>query len=88
MKAADHRQSLTGSDPIGEAPDMAFRVSLPDVDQPIENLEDFYRQTLKDLLEIVRFSFQGKPVLVDGFAFRNRPDSVIPILHEEERSEQ
>jgi len=88
MTAANDGQSLTESDPIDEAPDMVFRVSLPTLDQPIEGLEGFYRQTVKDLLEIVRFSFRGKPVLIDGFAFRNRPDTVIPILHEEERSER
>lgn len=85
MTEADQRQSPAGSDPIGGEPDTTFRVSLPEAGRPIDNLQEYYRQTLVDLLEIVRFSFQGKPVLVDGFAFRNRPDRVIPLLGDEQR---
>jgi hypothetical protein len=89
MKAAPKGSNITGNDPIEDGtavhePDMVFRVSLPTVDQPVESLEEFYREALKDLLEVVRFSFRGEPMLVDGFAFRNRPDRVIPILREDD----
>jgi hypothetical protein len=89
MKTARNGRNITGNDPIDggttdHEPDMVFRVSLPTVDEPVESLEEFYREALEDLLVVVRFSFRGEPVLVDGFAFRNRPDRVIPILREDD----
>jgi hypothetical protein len=81
--------STSGSNDSGisneQEPDVVFRVGLGEADRPVENLEQFYREALQDLLEIVRLSFRGERVLVDGFAFRNRPERVIPIVCDEDR---
>jgi len=76
--------SITDESAAAREPDVVFRVSLPDVKQPVGGLEDFYRGTLEDLLQVVRFSFRGKPVLVDAFAFLNQPDREIRILREDD----
>ena len=66
MKAADNGQSLTGSDPIGEEPDIAFRVSLPELDQPLESLEEFYRQKEPFHRTLARASLKGRQVTARG----------------------
>lgn len=48
-----------------------------------ESLEVYYRDTIRDLLKVVRFYFGDKPVLVDAFAFVSRPDQQIRILEVE-----
>ena len=66
---------------------MVFRVALPDVESPVGGLEGFYREAVRDLLRVVRFYSRGRPVLVDGFAFLNRPDREIRILSESDTDE-
>jgi hypothetical protein len=75
---------IAGEDTATDEPDVVFRVSLPEADEPVESLEDHYRDTLKDLLQVVRFSFRGEPVLVDAFTFLNRPEREIRILREDD----
>src|SRR5512141_2827073 len=62
--------------------DVLFRVTLGRVEQPAMDLEEFYRESLRDLLQVVRLYFKGKPVLIDSFTFLNRPDRQVPILRE------
>ncbi|MDA0161276.1 hypothetical protein OM076_13445 [Solirubrobacter ginsenosidimutans] len=44
------------------------------------DLREFYRAHLHDLLGVVRFYLDGKPVIVDSFAFLNDPEDVVAIL--------
>ena len=55
-----------------------FRIAPPPV-YGDDALERFYRESLLDLLKVVRFYARGVPVVVDAFAFLDRPDEPIPL---------
>jgi len=57
-----------------------FTFALPPSEETALPLDEFYRQSILDLLRVVRFSFRGQPVLVDSFAFHHRPERTIPLL--------
>ena len=59
-----------------------FRVRVSRLEQSTLGLEEFYRESIKDLLQVVGLYFKGKPVLIDAFAFLNRPDRQVRILPE------
>ncbi len=69
---------------IDEKGDYIFHFKL----QPVRDVEDqalaeFYRATLQDLLQIIRFYDNGKPMLVTEFSFVNSPETRIRILPKE-----
>lgn len=58
-----------------------FKLDLPaEAESQPQTLEDFYRDSILDLLKIVRFYFQGKPLMVDAFAFLNEPHLPIKLV--------
>lgn len=60
---------------------MIFRFSLNhQVSEDCTELAEFYRQSIADLLKIVRLFSKGRPVIVDSFAFINKPEEQIPLL--------
>jgi len=66
---------------VDENGDAIFRFSVhPLTEGSINTLEDYYRESIKDLLRIVRLYSVGKPVIVDAFAFLNAPRELIAIL--------
>lgn len=67
-----------------ENDDVIFRFHL-DAPQPggYPTLEAYYRKSIQDLLKIVRFYSNGKPVIVDAFAFLSRPHEPVAILDPE-----
>ncbi len=81
---SDHEGSAGAGKPTENETDTVFRVALPPADRSPADLEQFYRETVMDLLGIVRFYFKGEPVCVDSFAFINRPEKQIRILREDE----
>jgi len=61
--------------------DYIFRFRLAAVaNRPSLPLADSYRQSIYNLLQLVRFYHKGQPVIVDEFAFLNDPATRIPIL--------
>ena len=65
--------------------DVIFRFKLDLSNSSVDQtLEDFYRASIRDLLKVVRFSAKGTPVIVDSFAFLNRPQQQIKILDQDE----
>ncbi len=56
-----------------------FRLTTPSEGSG-PTLEEFYRQNLRDMLQIVRLFSNGKPVIVDSFAFMKEPCKQIRIL--------
>lgn len=54
-----------------------FKLGAPRGDA---TLEAHYRESVRDLLKVVRLFWRGKPVLVDAFAFLNAPNDPIPLL--------
>jgi hypothetical protein len=62
--------------------DVIFRFKLDlDADGADVPLVEFYRQSIRDLLRVVRLYSGGKPVIVDAFAFLNQSAEQIPILN-------
>jgi hypothetical protein len=62
--------------------DVIFRFSLaphPGHTQ-VEGLEDYYRETLLELLRLVRLFSKGEPVIIDSFAFLNEPQKHIALV--------
>jgi hypothetical protein len=67
-------------EPIDENGDVVFRFRLkPLADPDALSLQEFYRQQLCDLLQIVRLYHAGQPLLVDEFAFVDSPDVRVRI---------
>jgi hypothetical protein len=56
-----------------------FRLTMP-TEESVPTLTEFYRHSIRDMLKVVRFFSNGKPVLVDSFAFLNEPTKQIKIL--------
>lgn len=56
-----------------------FRLATPPGSRP-STLDEFYRQSIRDLLQVVRLFANGKPVIVDSFAFLKEPSRQIRIL--------
>jgi hypothetical protein len=68
---------------LGDEADEVFRFGLAPADPDAAlTLQEFYRRTVLDLLQIVRLFSNGKPVIVDSFAFLNEPEKQIKILCE------
>jgi hypothetical protein len=60
--------------------DYVFRFRIdPPPSYGADALRQFYRESILDLLKVVRFYAGGAPVVVDAFAFLNRPDAPIPL---------
>jgi hypothetical protein len=67
-----------------------FRFRLAPADEKSTlTLEEHYRQTLHDLLKVVRLFSNGEPVIIDSFTFHDDPCKRIRILdeHQFERRE-
>lgn len=65
---------------VDEHGDVVFRFKLdPRADARTLTLQEFYRESITDLLRIVRLFAGGKPVIVDSFAFLNAPHEAIPL---------
>jgi hypothetical protein len=60
--------------------DYIFRFELKPHPDPALTLSELYRQHLHDLLGVVRFHADGRPVVVNAFSFLNAPDEIVPIL--------
>lgn len=58
-----------------------FKLDLSETNEE-QTLENFYRASIRDLLKIVRFYSKGETVILDSFAFLNRPHEQIRILEE------
>ena len=74
------RTARPPQDVTDERGDFIFRFELdtrPDEDL---TLRELYRAHLHDVLGVVRLYMDGKPVIVNGFAFLNAPEDVVPIL--------
>ncbi len=70
------------------AADAPFRFRLQgEGEARVESLEAFYRDSIRDLLSVVRFHLRGKPVIVDSFAFADRPNQLIQIMETEDGCE-
>ncbi len=67
------------SDDLHDPSDEVFRLWLSRSPGPPHSLRDFYRDTLRDLLQIVRLFSNGHPVIVDAFAFLDDPNVQIPL---------
>jgi hypothetical protein len=66
---------------LDENGDVIFRFKLdPVASGEPQSLREFYRQSLYDLLRVVRLYSRGTPLIVDSFAFLNEPHNRIPIL--------
>ena len=78
----EKQRPLTATEENG---DVIFRFKLDMSDSSVDQtLEDFYRASIHDLLKIVRFYAKGAPVIVDSFAFLNRPHQQLKILDQDE----
>jgi hypothetical protein len=65
--------------------DVIFRFKLDMSNSSVDQtLEDFYRASIRDLLKVVRFYAQGAPVIVDSFAFLNRPHQQLKIVDQDQ----
>jgi hypothetical protein len=63
--------------------DVIFHFKLPPLARNSSStLAEFYRQTIYDLLKIVRLYSKGQPVMADSFAFLNDTQTRIKILPE------
>jgi hypothetical protein len=72
-------------DEVDERGDFIFRFEIdPGRDDEL-TLREFYRAHLHELMGVVRFYFDGRPVILDSFAFLNAPEDVIPIQPEDGR---
>jgi hypothetical protein len=77
-------QNTPATEAIDQHGDLVFRFRLKPLSNPETlTLQEIYRQTIYDLLQLVRFYHQGEPVLVDEFAFLDAPNTRIRILGEE-----
>ena len=73
---------------LDEQGDVIFRFKLdPRADADTLTLREFYRESITDLLRIVRLFAGNKPVIIDGFAFLNAPHEPIslaaPVAHDD-----
>ncbi len=69
---------------LDEHGDVVFRFKVDRRDDADTlSLEEFYRESVADLLRIVRFYSKGKPVIIDAFAFLNAPNDPIPVIKAE-----
>ena len=76
----ERRRARPPQEVTDERGDYIFRFELdarPDGDL---TLRELYRAHLHDMLGVVRLYMDGQPVIVNGFAFLNAPDEVVPIL--------
>jgi hypothetical protein len=78
MAAPGHKPTLQEVDDNGDFI-FRFKLNLSEDDRG-QTLVEFYRETISDLLTIVRFYSKGKPVIVDSFAFHDAPQAQVPIL--------
>jgi hypothetical protein len=66
---------------LDESDEMVFRFRLtPQDGNGVPTLTEFYRQSILDLLKVVRLFSAGKPVVVDTFAFVSEPSRQIKLL--------
>jgi hypothetical protein len=75
------RSGIDAVEPVDENGDTIFHfriTPLAGADQL--DVPEVLRQTILDLLQLVRFYSNGKPVIVDSFAFMNEPDKRISLL--------
>jgi hypothetical protein len=73
-------QSAPAAEPIDQNGDVVFRFRLPAIPNPDAlTLEEIYRQSIHDLLHLVRFYYRGDPVLIDEFAFLNALEMRVRI---------
>ena len=65
---------------VDESGDVIFRFKLGSSQGArCVDLDAFYRETLHDLLRVVRLYSGDRSLLVDGFAFLNDPDTVFRL---------
>ena len=66
---------------LDEQGDFIFHFRLDPPSESVEGtLVEYYRESIGDLLKIVRFYSRGEPIIVDSFAFLNEPQEQIAIL--------
>jgi hypothetical protein len=66
---------------VDEQGDAIFRFRI----KPLENanqveLREVFRQTILDILQLVKFYSDGKPLIIDSFAFLNEPTNQIRLV--------
>ena len=81
--SADGRAAsgMAAAEEVDERGDSIFHFRL----KPLENANDLevsemLRQTVLDVLQLVKFYSDGKPVIIDSFAFLNEPEKRIQLL--------
>jgi hypothetical protein len=57
-----------------------FRLGQPEAATGSDALTEFYRNAILDLLKVVRLYSHGRPVMLESFAFLNRPNEPIPLF--------
>jgi hypothetical protein len=72
---------MSAAEEVDERGDSIFHFRL----KPLENaneleVAELLRQTLLDVLQLVKFYSGGAPVIVDSFAFLNEPEKRIELL--------
>ena len=86
MQSAESRREFPKRDrqpileEVDEHGDVVFRFKLdPRADAQSLTLQEFYRESITDLLRIVRLFAGGKPLIIDAFAFLNALNEPIPL---------
>jgi hypothetical protein len=75
------RPQLSSLQREAENGDVIFRFRLAPLKNGEEQtLDEFYLEQVRELLKLVRFYCRGKAVLIDAFAFRNKPEEKISII--------
>jgi hypothetical protein len=72
---------MSAAEEVDERGDSIFHFRL----KPLENaneleVSEVLRQTILDVLQLVKFYSGGEPVIVDSFAFLNEPGKRIQLL--------
>jgi hypothetical protein len=69
------------SEELDEHGDAIFRFRLHTIDNANHiEVGELLRQTILDVLQLVKFYSHGKPLIIDAFAFHNEPGKRIRLL--------
>ena len=80
LEEADQRTPLSIQQ-IDENGDIIFRFRVePPERGDQESVQELFRRTILDVLQLVRLYSGGKPLIVDAFAFLNDPEKRIRLL--------
>jgi hypothetical protein len=74
---ANSRASI--AEEVDERGDAIFRFSLKAPENGLE-LDEMFRRSILDILQLVRFYSGEKPIIIDSFSFLNEPEKRIRLL--------